>query len=86
MSTVSEPTFEQLALIIQEQFGIPRDQIGPDVTLRDIEVDSLALIEVALIAEVRFGTQAIPTEDISSDSTVQSFYEVVLAAVTANRA
>ena len=85
MSTVSEPTFEELALIIQEQFGIPRDQVRPDVTLKDIEVDSIALIEVALIAEERFGTQ-IPTDDISPDGTVQTFYELVLAAVNAGRA
>lgn len=82
MSTEAEPTFEQLALIIEEKLGVPRASITPDTALKDIEVDSLALIEVALVAEERFGAE-IPTDEISPSGTVKDLYELVLTAVTA---
>jgi acyl carrier protein len=85
MSTTSEPTFEQLVLIIEEKLGVPRDSVTPDTALRDIEVDSLALIEVALVAEEKFGAE-IPTDELSSNGTVQDLYEIVLTAVTASHA
>jgi acyl carrier protein len=81
MSTPAQPTFDQLAEIIQEKLSVPRASITPDTALKDIEVDSLALIEVALVAEERFGAE-IPTDEINADGTVKDLYEFVLAAVT----
>jgi len=84
MKTVSEPTFEQLAMIIEEKIGIPRDRVTPDTVLEDIEVDSIALIEVALVAEEKFGAE-VPTDDLSSASTVQDLYELVVTAFRVGR-
>ncbi|HUY52414.1 MAG TPA: phosphopantetheine-binding protein [Streptosporangiaceae bacterium] len=85
MSTVSEPTFEQLALIIEEKIGVPRDRVRPGTRLKDIEIDSLALIEVALVAEEEFGAE-IPTDLINLDGTVQGLYELVLTVVNSSHA
>jgi acyl carrier protein len=84
MSTISEPTFAQLAFIIEDKLGIPSDHVVPGTTLSEIEVDSLALIEVALIAEEQFGAE-IPTDKVSSSDTVQDLYELIVAAVRESR-
>jgi acyl carrier protein len=84
METVSEPTFAQLAVIIADTIGIPRDSVTPDTALKEIEVDSLALIEVALAAEESFGAE-IPSDDLSSATTVQDLYKLVVAAIQVGR-
>jgi acyl carrier protein len=80
MGLVSEPTFAQFAMIMAEKIGIPLEDVTPDTTLKEIEVDSLALIEVALVAEENFGGE-IPTDDLSSAITVQDLYEFVATAI-----
>lgn len=80
MGLVSEPTFAQFAMIMAEKIGIPLEDVTPDTTLKEIEVDSLALIEVALAAEENFGGE-IPTDDLSSAITVQDLYEFVATAI-----
>jgi acyl carrier protein len=85
MSSATQPTFSQLALIIEDKLQIPHDRIRPDTPLKDIEMDSLAILEVALAAEKQFGAE-IPTDDLSSDNTVGSLYQLIVAAVSGSRA
>lgn len=84
MSSTSQPTFEQLALIIAEKLGIPRQRIRPETVLKNFEVDSLAILEVALAAEEQFGAE-IPTDELNSDGTAEDLYHLVLAAVNGSR-
>jgi acyl carrier protein len=84
MGFVSEPTFAQFAMVIAEKIGIPIENVTPDITLKEIEVDSLALIEVALVAEENFGGE-VPTDDLSSAVTVQDLYELVATAIRVGR-
>lgn len=79
MTTV-QPSFEQLAQIIEDKLKIPRDQVQPDTVLKDVEIDSIAIIEVMLAAEKQFGA-SIPMEDVSVDGTAQDLYQLVVAAV-----
>jgi acyl carrier protein len=84
MGFESEPTFEQFAMIIAEKAAIPLERVTPDTTLKEIEVDSLALIEVALVAEENFGGE-VPTDDLNSAATVQELYELVATAIRIGR-
>lgn len=84
MTNILQPTFEQLAVIIGEKLQIPRDQIKPETALKDIEMDSLAIIEVMLAAETQFGT-SIPMEEVTTDGSAEDLYRLVLAAVDASR-
>lgn len=79
MSTFTPPTFDMLAQILEEKFGVLRDDIKPDTLLEDIELDSLALIEVALTLQKQLGV-AIPTEDLNSGGTVADLHELVSTA------
>jgi len=82
MTNTLQPTFDQLAVIIEEKLRIPRDQIQPETPLKDIDMDSLAIIEVMLAAEKQFGAN-IPMEDVNSDGKAEDLYQLVLAAVGA---
>ena len=79
MTTV-QPSFEQLAQIIEDKLKIPRDQVQPDTVLKDVEIDSIAIIEVMLAAEKQFGA-SLPMEDVSVDGTAQDLYQLLLTAV-----
>ncbi|MEV1026835.1 acyl carrier protein [Streptomyces sp. NPDC050264] len=79
MSTFTPPTFEILSQVLEEKFGVLREDIKPDTVLEDIELDSLALIEVALTLQKQLGV-AIPTEDLNSSGTVSDLYELVNTA------
>lgn len=81
MSETSQPTFERLAQIIEDKLKIPADQVKPETVLKDIEIDSIAIIEVTLAAEKQFGV-SIPTEDVNVEGTAEDLYQLVLAAVS----
>lgn len=82
MNESTQPTFAQIADIIAEKFDVPREVIVPDAMLEDIELDSLAVIEVGLIVEKRFGFD-VPTEDLKTGGTVAELYDFVRAAARA---
>ncbi|KKD07575.1 MULTISPECIES: acyl carrier protein [unclassified Streptomyces] len=79
MSTFTPPTFEILSQVLEEKFGVLREDIQPDTVLEDIELDSLALIEVALTLQKQLGV-VIPTEDLNSSGTVSDLFELVNTA------
>jgi acyl carrier protein len=80
MNNSSRPSFEQFALIIEDKLKIPREQVQPETVLKDVEIDSIAVIEVMLAAEKRFGA-SIPMEDLDVDGTADDLYQFVVAAV-----
>jgi acyl carrier protein len=82
MTNTVQPSFEQLALIIEDKLKIPREQVQPETVLKDVEIDSIAIIEVMLAAEKQFGA-SIPMEDITVDGTAEDLYQLVVAAVGA---
>lgn len=84
MDNTLQLTFEQFAVIVGEKLRIPREQIQPETALKDIEMDSLAIIEVMLAVESQFGA-SIPTEEISTDGKAEDLYQLVVAAVDASR-
>jgi acyl carrier protein len=84
MDNTLQLTFEQFAVIVGEKLRIPREQIQPETALKDIEIDSLAIIEVMLAVESQFGA-SIPTEEVSTDGKAEDLYQLVVAAVDASR-
>jgi acyl carrier protein len=84
MDNTLQLTFEQFAVIVGEKLRIPREQIQPETALKDIEIDSLAIIEVMLAVESQSGA-SIPTEEVSTDGKVEDLYQLVVAAVDASR-
>ena len=72
MNNSSRPSFEQFVLIIEDKLKIPREQVQPETVLKDVEIDSIAVIEVVLAAEKRFGT-SISMDDVDVDGRPKTY-------------
>lgn len=48
---------DRLAAILVERLGVPADAIRPDVTLDDLDIDSLLVVEFALLVKKEFGVR-----------------------------
>ncbi|WP_329021770.1 MULTISPECIES: acyl carrier protein [unclassified Streptomyces] len=46
-----------LVELLQELFGFPDDRLGPMTTLGELELDSLALMELGAVVEERTGLE-----------------------------
>ena len=59
-----------LATIVEEIAGVPADDVQPDKEfIGDLDVDSLSMVEIAVVAEERFEVR-IPDEEIKNLVTV----------------
>jgi acyl carrier protein len=77
--TASE--FDLLRETMQEKFGLTAAEITPDTVLENLDLDSLALIELALALQKSFDV-AIPTSEIAPSNTVGELADL-LASVRA---
>ncbi|MFE1027046.1 acyl carrier protein [Streptomyces sp. NPDC058818] len=50
-------TYDTFRSILSSAFRIPEDEIRPDLTLGQLDLDSLALTELVLIVHERFGVK-----------------------------
>ena len=69
-------TYDRLVTLLVRVVGLEADEISPDVTFRQLEVDSLALVELGLAAQQEFGTE-IQDDDLELDATVTAVAEMV---------
>jgi acyl carrier protein len=69
---MSEKTIlESVAGIVEDISGVPADQVTPEKRLvDDLEIDSLALIEIAVAVGENFQVE-LPDEDLKELRTVQ---------------
>ncbi|MFF4507478.1 acyl carrier protein [Streptomyces sp. NPDC001401] len=51
-------TYRAVCAALTTTFRIPEDELSPDVTLEQLELDSLALAEFVLVLEERLGVRA----------------------------
>lgn len=49
--------YERMADILVTKFGVDRDEIRPDVTFEDLEMDSLFLVEFVLTLQSELGVK-----------------------------
>ena len=69
-TTAPEQIREQLAAIVDEIAGVPAEDVQLDKSfVDDLDVDSLSMVEIAVVAEERFEVR-IPDEEIKNLVTV----------------
>lgn len=61
--------FTRLSTILVGYFGVEESEVRPEVTFAELDLDSLAIVEFALVAEKEFGV-AIGEDEISPHATV----------------
>jgi acyl carrier protein len=62
-------TLDRLSGILTSYFGVEESEVRPDVTFAELDLDSLAIVEFALVAEKEFGV-VIGEDEVSPQATV----------------
>jgi acyl carrier protein len=71
---------DELAAIVQEATGIPAGRVVPAASfVDDLDVDSLSMVEIATMAEDKFGI-AIPDSELSKLKTVADVLDYLTKA------
>ncbi|SFQ37719.1 MULTISPECIES: acyl carrier protein [Actinomadura] len=58
--------YDRLVDLLVDRFEVDRTAVGPDVVFQELEVDSLFLVELLLVAQTEFGAEF--GEDLVSPS------------------
>jgi acyl carrier protein len=83
MEPTATPTREQIAARIQGalvEFGADPDQLRPEATLEELDIDSLDLFELGQILHQEFGIEVDP-EDFEDVSTLGDAQEAMLSYI-----
>jgi acyl carrier protein len=62
-------TMDRLCGILTGYFGVEADEVRPDATFAELDLDSLAIVEFALVAEKEFGV-LIGEDEVTPHATV----------------
>lgn len=77
-------TLDRLREILTAYFGVEADEVQLDATFAQLDLDSLAIVEFALVAEKEFGV-AIGEDEVSPHATVTDAVTMLVAkGVTAD--
>ncbi|WP_369211975.1 acyl carrier protein [Streptomyces flavofungini] len=74
-------TYETVRSALTATFRIPEDELHPHTTLRQLDMDSLALAEFALVLEERLGVK-IQSEHATGDTTLAAVAEHLHSLLT----
>ncbi|MEV5238395.1 acyl carrier protein [Streptomyces cinnamoneus] len=82
------PLFDEVADELVKVFTVDRDAITPDVTLEDLGLDSLALLELTVRFEDETGIELPDTDDaeLGTRSTLAEICEALQQALPAGAA
>lgn len=76
---MSEEMFRLVARHLVEHFGIEAEAISPAATLEDLQLDSMALVELLLVLEEEFG-MPMPEDDDTAPRTLGELVDRLDAA------
>ncbi|MGQ0717680.1 MAG: acyl carrier protein [Pseudonocardiales bacterium] len=68
--------YEHLKQIMERKFQVPTEDIEPEATLRDLGLDSLDLVELALVIEKEIGVR-VTDDDLAQAGRLESVVDLV---------
>ncbi|MCX5001117.1 acyl carrier protein [Streptomyces sp. NBC_00638] len=71
-------TYDRLVALLAEGFGLEAGEIDPELTFSELEMDSLALVELGLAAQQEFGVP-LADEDIQSGDSISQAAKTIEA-------
>jgi len=66
---MSATVLERLAALLISRFGVSEDELRPDVTFAELDLDSLAMVEFVMVVEKEFGVP-IGEDEMTPQATV----------------
>jgi acyl carrier protein len=67
---------DQISDILVNRFGVEPEEVNEDATMRSLDLDSLAMVEFALVAGSEFQV-TIEDEEVDADSTVKDLIDLI---------
>lgn len=71
-----DSTVERLTVLLTTKFGIGADELTPTATFAELDVDSLSLLEFALLARKEFGVP-LDEDEVSADDCLESVARLI---------
>nr|MDT0663707.1 acyl carrier protein [Micromonospora sp. DSM 115978] len=68
--------YDRLVKLLTTGFGLRADEVSPELSFNDLELDSLALVELAMTAQEEFGVK-ISDDELSPQDTVAQAVEII---------
>ena len=75
---MSSSVLERLSGILVGYFGVEADEVHPEATFADLDLDSLAIVEFALVTEKEFGI-SIGEDEVSPQARVRDALAMLAA-------
>jgi acyl carrier protein len=75
-------TYETLESILVENFGVSADEVTPETTFADLELDSLDLVELSMAVEDRIGV-GLADDEVEQIASVGDAVKLIEAKVSA---
>lgn len=69
-------SLRQVTDLLVASFGVGAAEIQPDVTFAELDVDSLALVEFAMMVEKEFGV-SVGDDELNSQDTVRDVVALI---------
>ncbi|MCP9949846.1 MULTISPECIES: acyl carrier protein [Actinomadura] len=73
--------YDRLVDLLVDRFEVDRTAVGPDVVFQELEVDSLFLVELLLVAQTEFGAE-IGEDLVSPSDTIGRAAELIERQIT----
>ena len=70
--------YEQLKQILERKFQVPTEDIEPEATLDDLGLDSLDLVEFALVIEKEIGVR-VSDDDLVQAGQLKSVVDLIMS-------
>lgn len=74
--------FTRFSALLAERFGVPAGEIVPEATFADLELDSIALVELGMAVEDEFGVKIAEGELTDEDDLARAVH--LIAASTSS--
>jgi acyl carrier protein len=68
--------YDRVSTLLADKFGVPAEQLTPSATFDELDLDSLDLVEFALVAEEELGV-GISDEEAENLATLQETVDLL---------
>ncbi|MCK2239827.1 MULTISPECIES: acyl carrier protein [unclassified Crossiella] len=67
---------DQLTALLTTRFGVPPEEVRAEATFADLDLDSLALVELGLVTEKEFGVR-VKDDEVSTSDTLATIAKLI---------
>ncbi|WP_329792603.1 phosphopantetheine-binding protein [Lentzea sp. DG1S-22] len=78
----ADNTLDRLTTLLVTHFGASAQRVSGTATFEELDFDSLALVELAMVAQKEFGVE-VDEQEITPDQSVQDVAELIDARTVA---